>query len=413
MQISNNTFISCSSQIEIEAPEKKRKRQENFQHEEILGPGPDNKKTKSEDDDQVEGETSSNDSWATTTKVESLVEFKTFLGAIKTLNFKERIHALREHMSPKETHHDIYVELTCPDQLDNLEAASQEAILSIKFTLEETRFKSSSFREANMKEGTARNQKFFSLRAFEYVEDEKTEEGEDVRIMKLYSSQNGLKGELAWVQNGDRLKGSTLIKLYDLMREILPIKTTYLYDDANKYLHLVKETDAKISLRKLKVLSNPADNFLSWYEEKWGFSPAVLKNFRAKKDTFTQDPKAYRRSISHVRETPLATVQTIRQNDANQIELLKQRYPGRRAITSRTPLTMRRKVAPTLHTLVKSMAEAERIVEAKQQAQDDLFFVFQNVIENYSLKQADEKGKALLSSLTEIEGMRIFVRKGD
>lgn len=416
MQVNNNYFS--------EEYTHKRKR-ESVKPEKL--PGVELKRTRTseaeEEEEYIEGNTASNDGCpdeSTTTKVVNLIEFKDFLHDMRRLTFSRRIDALNRFMSPKVSHRDLYIEVNGVEQLEDSTAGSEDKMFSLKLTLERANFKSSSFTSSNISEDSNKksNNQYHVLRFYEYIEDDQHPSlSGDVRIMKMYCSFNGSKGELAWVQKGYKVTGNSLIKLYGLMTEILPIKTTYLYDDANISYALSKRVTSKISLRKLKVLASPVDTGLSWYEEKWGFAPALLSGFQAAKDTFDQNPKSYKDAISNVRNTSLETVERIHPRFKRQIQTLMNRYLSQRAaITSQTPLTLRRKhpIVPrmfTVHSLIRAMSEAERNIGTKKQAQIDLSFFFKSIIQNLRVATQDDEGKTFIAGLEQIEGMRIFIKE--
>lgn len=415
MQVNNNYTFNYSHK-------RKREFVAQFENPDMGAAGPELKKVLIEEE-ITEGDSSSNDGCSeesTTTKVVNLLEFRALLHSMRELSFSNRMSTLRKVMSPKDDHHDLYIEVNGVEQLENPTAGSEDKMFFLKLTLTKDNFKSSSFTESNMKEDSHKKprQHYHVLRFYEYVEDDKhPDRSGDVRIMKMYSSFNGTKGELAWVQKGYKITGNSLIRLYGLMSETLPIQTTYLYDDANISYVLSRRVTSKISLRKLKVLASPLDTGFSWYEEKWGFAPALLTGFKAAKNTFDQNPESYKEAISRVRNTSLETLQRIYPRRARQIQTFRDRYLSQKpAITSRTPLTLRRKHPvtpriPTVHNLIRAISEAERISETKKQAQKDLSFIFKYIIQELRVVTNDEEGKIFIADLEQIEGMRIFIKE--
>ncbi|KAF3363061.1 Uncharacterized protein PHSC3_000397 [Chlamydiales bacterium STE3] len=330
-------------------------------------------------EENVEGESSSDTFEAEQTNLESFSEFREFANSLEknALSFLERIQKLRERMSLKAKECDLYIDY-------------EERDVHLKLTLQERPFKSSIFKEENLRESIfpQKNQTYFVTRLFEYIEDEKHPENNgDLRLLKFYASPLGTNGEIAWVQRGHKISGNDLATLYSLLIEkILPVKSVFLYDDA-------KHGNSSIRMRKLKILTAELDTGRSWYEEKWGFQPAALNNFVAAQATFNQDPEAYREAITALRDTPLTLIKKLHRN---LMSALEDDYIGKRC-------------KPTLHLLVKKIAEKANAGDIK--AEEDLNNLFTRIIDNVRIsKTQDENYQAFLKSVRIIEETRVFIK---
>lgn len=331
----------------------------------------------------------SNDTFPPTlagTKCVSYNKFKRkFLDRLSPeLTYVERITLLRNFCSKQEKEYDLYICLDPAKKLD------------VKLTIQQNPFKSSILREEYFREPTIADEKqvYDVVRLYENITD--GDDNYDTRVLKIYSSVLGSKGELAWVQKGGQLCGSKVLSLYGELQKILKIKEMVLYDDANFEVQ-IGNFFKKISQRKLMALSSRDEMGLSWYEARAGFIPDSFDSYQTQTDDLSQDPAFYRKAIIAVRNTQLTLVQKTHKTAARFIVNLSTRYVSDHS-------------DPTIHQLVKAMNSARQNVQTKEQADKDMYLFFKKVISTFPRVRGRPQ-RTFIDALTTLEETRIFVKK--
>jgi hypothetical protein len=324
------------------------------------------------------------------TKYVTLNEFEEeFLQIIpEQLEFTERMEALKSYLSPQENeHYDLYIIL------------NEKKELEIKIELKEKKFRSLSLVEAVNKETYFEKQNYYYISVYETIPVGSS--FVDVKVLKIRTSFLGSKGELEWIQKGDRLSGNAVLSLYGMIEKIIKVKEMVLYDDSKLIVEDLKakksQKKVNVSLRTLRALSSTDEKGLSWYEEKGGFTPLTCQEYPTKWEKLTQNPENYRDAIKLVRNTTLETVLRTHQtfpNSVKTINRLAKKY-------------LSNDKNQTIHDLVRTMNEAAKTQNSTILYDIGIFF---NQVISVFISDGKADDQFFFNSLRILEKTRMFVK---
>ncbi|WP_059359414.1 hypothetical protein [Parachlamydia acanthamoebae] len=355
--------------------------------------------TESKDSDFEKGD-SSNDGFdnPSETKYVTLDEFKNdFISKLKDeLSYVERIQLIKTYFSKNEKEYDLYI------------ALDEEKKLEIRLTMQETAFKSCMLLEKYFQEPNLDSQQqiYHTFRVFEYSYATESED----RVLKVFCSCLGSKGELAWIQSGTQLSGNEVFDLYQMLADILKVKEMVLYDDAHSEIEISSKKIVRIPIRQMKALASTSEEGYSWYEEKGRFEVASLETYQTKQNVVNQSSKSYRSAISLIRKTPLKTaVKTHRGATSLINRLAKQYLEGNKSLT----LHHLFQKLDQLTRQAKGKSCNARLLKSSHKALRDLNALFEKCIDVFDTPLIlDKEGEAFVNALKQLHDTRIFVRQG-
>lgn len=324
-------------------------------------------------------------------------EFMNFWESLKKINkYAKQVEAIQKFFKTTNYHkHSLYVQW---DELKDI---------SLKFVLSKGKFKSEALTEEFFREGGDKSltgPPYYSLRVFEKAEANGLQY--EKKILDLHISETAKKGELSWIERGDKLDGNeVLTKIYEMIPESLLIQTVWLYDDAKKYN---KKTKSALTMRIREILTSPDETSPSWYEKRGCFKPSACSNVKTIWEEYiiSQDPQKYVEAKKLVRNTTL-----------DQLAVFLKPFPeAHKNIKSiRNKYLPNRSENDTIHHLAKAINERIRSKETsqneKEEAENDLDSLISNSVSPpWKTNNPSEALAKFQEALDTIENTRLFER---
>ncbi len=126
-------------------------------------------------------------------------------------------------------------------------------------------------------------------------------------ILEFSLSQDGRVGELAWLEKGLHISGTTVIDIFKKFEKALRVKTIYLYENAEINI-------GKRDHLRLRLIYPIADqDGLPWYQKALQFTPLARENLLllGEENSITQSPETYKPAIRFIKSLTLENLEEL------------------------------------------------------------------------------------------------------
>lgn len=229
-------------------------------------------------------------------------------------------------------------------------------------------------------------------------------ENMDKKLFQLRISQDGLIGEIVWIEKGVLLTGSDLMCGFSLINDALKINAVFLKDDA-------KDNEG-IPLRVMRPIARDDDQ--TWYQ-LYGFEVHTCRNQPQEEPEFVynQSRSKFKAAVQVIKKYTLENaLNRLSGNAKNMLQALVQRYmPSKEKNLTRTIPETVGGLCERVFDVQTKIAKTEKQPKKQVQAKKDCNFLYK-----LFLKRSDKPSKQVLDasyhrSVNTLHDTSLFVMK--